>query len=130
MQTLHLIVNHLSTDDMCLSTKWLLDCLVNESEQPSIKILIQWALMRINSRHTNPQNFIAVELIPVLKDSKGTSCTSLFPLMYHVVKSGNVDINIVQDCMNYLLPYTMGQHFNIRYYAQVLYFLQTSNYLA
>ncbi|GLV40035.1 uncharacterized protein CBL_10932 [Carabus blaptoides fortunei] len=115
LQTFHLLVNHLNTDYMYLSTKWLLECLVNESEQPSIKLLIQWALMRINLRN---ESFLANELMPVLKQSKGTSCTSLFPLMYHAVKSGDVQMHIVEDCMNCLLTYTMGQHFNIRYYAQ------------
>lgn len=125
LQALHLIVDYLNKSEYEQLNKWMFDCLVHESQQPSIKILIQWLLIKTYEKMDNLPNIIS-NLITESKHLAGTSVTSVFPILYHLLsrKNNNISGDIYSQCFKFLLPFTMRPQFSIRYMAQVYWFIK------
>lgn len=98
--------------------KWLFEALVTRSPQPSIKLLLQWILVRIYIRLENIPETI-MHLVDKAKYLSGANLTYILPIIYHLVKEAKVDTAIIEQCFELLLIFTMGQQFSIRYIAQV-----------
>lgn len=109
---------YINTDLLNDAKEWLFESLVTKSPQPSIKLLLQWMLVRIYIRLNNISETI-VHLLDKAKSLNGANLTYIFPIIYHLLKETQGNTAIIEQCFELLLIFTMGQQFSIRYISQV-----------
>lgn len=95
--------------------------LVEDSQQPSIRCLLEWTAVSILLR--TPR--LRAKLIPAMEqagsDRTGSIC-SFLAIVIHLGACLDPENDLESHLLEYLpciLPWSMGQHFNARVYAQV-----------
>lgn len=95
--------------------------LVEDSQQPSIRCLLEWTAVSILLRTPH----LRAKLIPAMEkagaDRTGSIC-SFLAIVIHLGACLDPENDLESHLLEYLpciLPWSMGQHFNARVYAQV-----------
>nr|CAD7574392.1 unnamed protein product [Timema californicum] len=115
-----LILEPSLTVDECTKLKtWLCDSLLGDSHQPSVRYQQEWLLVRILHRHTKLRSTIWDVFSQAAEKRVGSLC-SFISVVYQLVRILSHDQESFLDrSLQEILPWTMGQNFNIRLYAQV-----------
>ncbi|KAK8781770.1 hypothetical protein V5799_016887 [Amblyomma americanum] len=113
---------HLLTEDMFeMLLEHVFQELVEDSQQPSIRCLLEWTTVCILLR--TPR--LRARLIPTMQkagsERTGSVC-SFLAIIIHLCACLDPESELESHLLEYLpavLPWSMGQHFNARVYAQV-----------
>lgn len=99
---------------------WLCSLLLRESQQPSVRYMAEWLIVRLLWRNEELQSALWLNFTDALEQRVGSLC-SFISVVYHTLSvlpdtalEGWLDRAIVQ-----FLPYCLAQHFSLRLYAQV-----------
>lgn len=95
--------------------------LVEESQQPSVRCFLEWAAVRILLRYPSTRTTLVPAMDKASKERTGSICSFLAILVQLgacLDADGDLESHL-STFMPEILPWSMGQHFNARIYAQV-----------
>lgn len=116
MQFYNFALDQIDLEDLPTIGEWIIDHLLSEPHQISIKILMQWLYTRILIKTTTNYEELFENLLAKTKTVQGAAVSTMFPIFYHLLKYYDKDASKI---MNLLGTLAMGPSFGIRYSAQV-----------
>lgn len=89
-----------------------------ESHQFCVKQIMQWLLICLLQNEKNTLSLIKNCLESAIR-TRVSTISAFVPVLYHLTVSGDCFLNW-EDVRDVILPWTMGAHFKLRLYAQVM----------